>query len=108
MTQPVIEKLMHSKGIKDVGDLTAEEKATVDRWQKILSEGGITVDKIRKFCENQIRTIEKQWRNLDNKPEKIERLVMVHTVYSMLLEVIGAPKHRRAELEEELNSLLEK
>jgi len=103
----LLTKLLQKRRIKDITELSKEEKADVDKWQKILSEEEITVDKIVAFCKAQIKIIETNWKNLDNQSTKNERLIVLHTVYSTLIEVIGAPKIERETLEKYLNDLLQ-
>lgn len=103
----LLTKLLKKRGIEDVTKLSSDEKADFDRFEKILSEGEITVDKIRKFCENQTSVIEKQWRDFGNDPRKNERLIVAHTIYKTLLEAIEAPRSERERLEHYLTSLLE-
>ena len=100
-------RLLQKRGItKD--DLDKEEKQTFDNWERILSEGEISVEKIGEFCKMQIRMIETQWKNLDNKDEKNKRLMMLHIVYSSLLQLIEAPQTERENLEKYLTDLLTK
>lgn len=91
---------------KGLPDLNEEERATFEKYQAILSDGEITVDKVAQFCENQIKVIEKQWKNLDNPKEKNDRLIIFHTVYSTLLEVIRSPQQARETLEKYLEGQL--
>lgn len=102
-----LKRLLKKRGIDDVTKLQPEEKADFDRWQKILSEGEITLDKIGEFCRAQKTITEKQMRNLDNSYEKNAKLVLLHSVYSAILEAITAPQAERESLEKYLNALLE-
>jgi|TARA_Y100000034_G_scaffold23679_1_gene27428 hypothetical protein len=95
------------KGIEDVTNLSDEESTTFDDWERILStESDITVDKIADFCRGQIDIIEGQWKDLDNKTIKNERLVIMHTAYSSFLKVIVGPKEERENLEKYLRDLI--
>lgn len=102
----IIEKLFKKRGIKDISELSEDEKKTFDGWNKVLSEGEVTVEKIEKFCASQIGLIEAQWKNLDNEARKNERLLTMHVVYSAIKNAISGPQKRKEELEKELNKLI--
>lgn len=102
-----LSRLFNKRGIKDVNELSQEERQTFERWDKILSEGEITVDKIAKFCESKKKIIESQWRDISNDPKKNERLIVYHNVYSAILEAIHAPTAEREQLEQYLQQLLD-
>lgn len=111
----LISKLLDKRGIKDVKDLTSDpmpdgspsERATIEQWDRVLSaKESVTVDDIKQFCKSQVSKIESQWKDLDNKTVKNERLVLLHTVYKAILEVIDAPQTQRETLERYLKSLL--
>ena len=99
-------RLLHKRGVKDVTELDDFEKQDFEKWNKILSGGELTVEKIKQFCESQVKVIEGQWRNLDNVKEKNERLITQHIIYKTLLELIEAPNKERENLETYLESLL--
>lgn len=99
---------MSKRGIKSVNDMTPEEKETLKAWEGVLSRGEVTVDSIRQFCENQVKAIELQWRGLDNTEKKNERLIILHTVYSTLIQLITAPTLEKENLEKYLEELVSK
>lgn len=105
MAKNVISKVLEKKGIKPE-ELTKEEQATIDQWQKTLSSGDITLDTISAFCNQNLAFIEAQFRDLNNSHEKTSRLVLLHSVYTALRNVINAPKAERESLENYLNQLL--
>ena len=102
-----IDELLEKRGIKDVSMLDESEKQTFDRWQKIWSEGEITVDKLKQLCINQIFTIEHKWRDLDNSELKNQRLIAMHTVYKTILDAMEKPAAERENLEKHLAQLIE-
>lgn len=102
----LLSRLFEKKGIKDATQLSSEEQEVFKRWQKILSEGEVTLASLLAFLESQIGTIERQFKDLDITKEKIERLVLLHGVYSTLRDVISKPKADKVALEEYLNKLL--
>ncbi len=101
----ILSKLLEKKGLKPE-DLTSEEKGTIEQWKKTLSEGEITIDTILMFCNNNISYIENQFKDLNNTKEKLERLVLLYSVYSSLRNIINSPKTERESLENYLTTLL--
>lgn len=101
-----IAKVLEKKGIKDLNELTPEEKAKFDEWQAILSEGEVTVEKIAQFCKRQLGLIDLRWRSLDIDEVKKAQLIPYRVVYSVILEAISAPRAERESLERHLDSLL--
>jgi len=53
----LLSKLFAKRGITSVNELSPDEQATFKKWDAILSEGDITVEKIVEFCENQLKVI---------------------------------------------------
>ncbi len=104
---PLLQKLLNKRGIEDVTELVGPEKDQYDKWQGVLSEGEMSVEKIKQFCEMEIKTIHEQWKNLDNTPAKNERLVLIHTIYQTLLAIINSPRTDREALERYLTNLIE-
>ena len=102
----LLEKLLTKRGIKNVNDLTPDEKDQFDSWQRILSEGEMSVEKIKEFCNLQIDTIKNQLKNMDNASQKNERLTVLFSVYDTLLTLINSPEAERITLEKYLNQLL--
>ena len=103
----LLTKYLKKIGIKDIKNLSSEEKQTFEKWNQILSDDEeINVEKIEKFCQSQLDVIEIQWKNMDNQSLKNERLIIAHTIYSTLLKVIRSPKTKKVVLEDYLNKLL--
>ena len=100
-------QLLAKRGIDSLDKLSAEEKETFERWEGVLSQGDMSVDKIKLFCENQKRLIEAQWQDIHSSPQTNERLIVFHVVYSKLVEAINAPLSERASLEKYLQQLLQ-
>lgn len=98
-----IQKLLEKRGIQGIEDLRGSEKADFDRWERILSEGEISVDKIKLFCESKIRIIEGNWKQF----EHTDRQVIAHTIYKGILECITAPVAEREQLEQYLNQIID-
>lgn len=88
-------------------DLTLEEKTDFERWEKILSEGDMSLEKVAAFCASQVEKIEKQWADFGNEANKNDRLIVAHTIYKTIIKAIGAPEVERIALEEYLNKLIQ-
>ncbi|OGT23552.1 MAG: hypothetical protein A2W47_04565 [Gammaproteobacteria bacterium RIFCSPHIGHO2_12_38_15] len=106
-------RLLEKRGVKKEELKSDEnpllnEKLKFEEWDKVLSEGEVSVDKIKEFCKNQIKIIEVQWKNLDNDTKKNERLIILHTVYSTLINLIESPQTEKENLEKYLTELLNK
>lgn len=101
----LLSKLLSKRKIQRE-DLSGEEKEDFVRWEKILSGGEISVEKISEFCKSQISIIENQWKDMSNDPKKNERLIIAHNIYSSILKVIDSPEAEKVALEEYLNKLI--
>src|SRR3990167_121961 len=102
----LLSKLLKKRGIATKAELSIEEKENFDRWEKILSGGEITIEKLSMFCKAQVALIETQWKDLSNSAEKNQRLIIMHTVYTTILRAMTAPEVERASLEDYLTNLL--
>ena len=103
----LLSKLLKKRGIKDIRDLSSEEQETFDKWERILSEGELTIEKFADFCRKQKGIIESQYINPDNSEKKDIYLKACLAVYSALLDIIKAPQAERQALEKYLNQLLQ-
>lgn len=102
-----IRRYLERLGVKDpTTELNAEEKATLENWRKILSEGELTLEKVQEFCEYQITIIENQFRDPSKSDREKANLTLVHSVYSSIRVLILSPKAERESLENYLNSLI--
>ena len=86
--------------------LSPEEKADFQRWEVILSEGELTIDKIMNFCDAQLNIIEGQFKDLDRTEKKNERLILLHSVYKTLRNIGNATNKEKENLENYLNNLI--
>jgi hypothetical protein len=102
----LLEKLLLKRKITSVANLTPDEKEQYDRWESVLGEGEMTVDKMRDFCSSQIGVIKGQMKGLDNSQLKNERLIVYLNVYDTMLTLIDSPRAEREALEKYLNQLL--
>ena len=101
----LLEKLLQKRKIKDVTKLNPEEKKTFDTWNKVLSEGDITVEKIQEFCQSQIDIIESKWKDLNIENSKKAEWIPIHNVYSTILLAIKSPRSAKEALEKQLINL---
>ena len=102
-----VTRLLEKMGIKDPAtELSSEEKATLDNWRKILSEGEITVPAIKNFCDYHLSVIEGAFRDISKTDAEKARLTLLHSVYSGIRDLIQSPKSEREALEKYLTSLL--
>lgn len=97
--KPTLSKLLEKKGIKDVNDLSREEKDTFDRYQKILSKKELTLEDLKKFLETQITIIELKWKDFTVSQSHKAEMIPIHTTYKTILEAIDAPQYEREALE---------
>ncbi len=102
---PLLSKYLIKLGLTKE-KLDEEEKKDFERWEKILGEGEISVEKIEQFCKAQISAIEAQWKDMDNGTLKNERLIIAHNIYSTIIRAINSPQVERKSLEEYLNNLI--
>ena|SRR3990167_3920361 len=103
----LLSNLLKKRGIKDVEELSKEEKEWFKEKEIILSlKDEITIEDLKKFFLAQKSIIEDQWNNFDNTVTKNERLIIAHTIYSKILKVIAASKVEREMLEDYLTQLI--
>lgn len=102
----ILSKLLAKRGIKDISELTNEEKETFDNYEKILSKEELTMEDLRHFLGVQIGLIESKWRNHDISQMQKMELIPYHTVYKTILEALNAPQVERKALEDYLNQQL--
>lgn len=112
---PLLAKLLQKRNVKSIDELSSEpmpdgsptDRQTFEQWQRILSEKEeITVEKVREFCERQIHNIQGQMKNLDNSPQKNERLILLLNVYTTMRDVLQSSQAERENLERYLQALI--
>lgn len=107
MSTHILTKWLNAIGIKDPNkELSTEEKATLETWKRILTEGEVSVDKVKQFCDYQLSVIEMRFRETALSDREKANLTLVHSVYSSLRAAIIAPKAERETLEKYLNTLI--
>jgi hypothetical protein len=100
----ILDKILQKREIANTSELAPAEKEDFDRWQRILSEGEMTVDKIKTFCQSQVNIIETKFKIENCK--NADKLILQHNIYKTLLNIISNPQIERENLEKYLNSLL--
>ena len=102
----ILSRLLGKRGIKDVSELSTEEQETFNQWKKTLSEDTVDIDTIKGFCDYQLSLIDQGFKDLDRTPQKTERLVLLHNVYSSLKGIIDNPQVAKKSLVEYLTGML--
>lgn len=102
----ILETLFQKKGIKSVDELSKEERATFEGYQRVLSKTELTVADIRDFLKSQIGIIEGRWKDLGTSTFAKSDLIPLHTAYKTLLTAIDAPQLEREQLEAYLTGLV--
>lgn len=104
-----LKNILKKREVESVADLNADERQTVTAWENdwkaILAKPDITIDDMRLFCDNQVKIIEWQWRDLNNPDKKNERLILLHTVWSLLRNFLNSKEDSRVALEKYLEQL---
>ena len=109
----LLQKLLNKREIKreDLSDRPLisggiSEKGQFGKWEQILSDEPTSIAQVEEFCRDQLNKIEMQWQDFSNSSQKNERLVIAHTIYSVILKAIKAPKAEKEALEKYLNQII--
>ncbi len=102
----ILEKWLAKAGVKNIEELSPEEKVTYEAYRKILSKDELSLEDFKVFCQSQISVIEGKWKDLNLENTKKAELIPYHTVYKVLEQVISAPKVEREHLEAHLNQVI--
>lgn len=105
----ILSRFFEQKGI-DPRELSPEEKVTVEQWQSTFAKADkdVTVADIADFCQKNLALIETQFANLDTPKDKLQSLVLLHSVYTAIRNLINAPNAEREQFERYLSTLLSK
>lgn len=101
-----LSRLLEKVGIANINDLSSEEKATYENYEKVLSKEELTLEDVKEFCRVQVGKIEEKWRDLNIESFKKEDLIPYHTVWKSILLAIESPKVVRESLEKQLTELI--
>lgn len=102
----LLSNLLKVRKIRDVTELTEEERTTFANYERILNKTKVTIDDFENFLKTQIATIEMKWQDLSMPATAKAELLPYHTVYNVLLKVIGAPDTERKNLEDYLTQII--
>lgn len=102
----ILERLLKKRGIKNVDELSNEEKKDFENWRKILSKDELTLEDVKAFCQSQIDVIEGKWKDYSIPQSQKAEWIPYHTVYKTLEQAMLAPKSARENLEAQLNQLI--
>ena len=98
--------LFKKRKIDNVNELSEEEKAVYDSWEKVLSKEEMTLEDVKNFCKTQCEVIEGKWFDLNLTTEKKSEFIAYHVVYKAILKAIDSPRIAREALEVQLRELL--
>lgn len=104
----LLKKALDKAGVDNVSQLTEEEKLDYDRYAKVLDKPDLSLDDVLTFCRAQKTLVESQFGNLDDSPQKRDRLLTLHFVYSKVVWFIMGDKAERQAVERELTDLIDR
>ncbi len=101
-----LSQLLQKRGIEREEDLSPDEKAVFDRYKAVLNGETVTVDKIREFCDSQIKLIQAKFADSAPNGNDLYLKACLH-VYLNILKAIDTPEMEREALERHLTSLIQ-
>jgi hypothetical protein len=101
-----IQELLSKRGVNKLSELTVDEKVEYDRWQSIVDGSEVTVEKMKEFCQSQIKLIEGRYASGDTTDKQDVFLRASLHIYLNLLDMINSPEISRVNLEKHLTNLL--
>jgi thiaminase len=102
----LLSKWLTKVGVSSSEELSIEEKATYERFRKILSGETLSVSQIKEFCETQVRLIEEKIASGPTKDSQMYLAPCLH-VYLNIIKAIEAPEKEREAVERHITSLIE-
>ena len=102
----ILSKILQKRGIKDITELSDEERVDFENWQKVLNKEEIQVKDILEFCEGAMTSIESQFGDVEIPDDRMAKLTLQHAVYKRLKQVIEAPETEKENLSNYLTGLL--
>lgn len=102
----LIQKVFDRKGISKITELTPDERVEYDRWQAIIDGSEITVEKIREFCESQVKIIENKYATGETTDKQDVYLRASLHIYLNLIKLLDSPEVDRNNLEKYLTNLI--
>lgn len=104
----LINKLFEKRGIKKLTELSPEEKRQYDNWQAIIDGTEVSVEKIKDFCQSQVKLIEERFSDPESTERKDTFAKASLHIYLNLLKLINSPEDERRDLEKYLTDLINK
>ena len=101
----ILSKYLQKVGITNIQEATKEEQQIFERYKAILEGSEVTVDKIKEFCQSQIKIIEQRFADNPKTDDDVYLKACLH-IYLNILQIIDAPTLERKNLEKHLNSLI--
>lgn len=98
--------LLEKRGVK-LEELSAQEKADFDRWNKTLIQEPITLGNLEEFIKEQLNKAQDQIAEPENTKEKDLYLKSCLNIYKALLGVIETPQVEKEQVEKYLKQLLQ-
>ncbi len=91
----------------DIANLTVEEQATFEQWEKTLSDEPVTVESLTEWLEFRKSAVGDSLGSLENSPRKQDKLIIWQALLTQMIKLIKAPKAEREALEIHLQSMLD-
>lgn len=104
----LLRRYREKQGVAELTELTAEERATYEQWEAILTKE-LTLDNLRDFLVKQQHTLSKELREAveGGNERKALRIVARLDNYETLATFIEEPAKNREQLIKQLTSLTE-
>lgn len=103
----ILEQFLQKRGVDNVEDLSDTDKGVLKQYQNVFKKADTSVADIQKFCQQQIESIETRLDDVDNSPQKQDRLVILLSVYRKIISLIEAPKKEKERLEAYLTLMVQ-
>ena len=91
----------------DLAKLSPDEKVTLDQWENTLAQEPVTIESLTEWLEHRKAGVGETLGDLDNSPEKIQKLVIWQSLIGLIIKLVHAPKAEREALEIHLQSMLD-
>lgn len=104
----LLKKYLEKLGLADYSELSPQERATYEEWERILSHE-VRIDDVAKFLESHVGRLNKELREAVTNGEDRDALKITARIenYETIIMFIKEPLERRKSLEQQLLSNLE-
>ena len=103
---PRLKEYLEKRGVKEIQELSEDEKATFDKWNKILNTKEIEIKDLEQLLSELREKAIVEIADPDNSPKKDAKEKAMITICDSLLSLIKSPKEEKEQLEKHLDSLL--